>query len=208
MTAMKCLTILDAMIDLHEEDGSYDTTPNIVCFNTILNACAFSARAGDNEKKEALSAAVKTFKMMKEREYARPDALSYGNMLKCIANLMPIGDARTSMASRIFSNCCEEGLVGGMVLDEIRRCVSTEEFLRLLSKCGYGRPLRQHSNAMSVTLKSLPQKWTSNVKKGDLAARQRKTTIIPKQERTIKSTPVYRNPVNLVEPSWAFGKDM
>lgn len=96
--ATKCLAILDAMIDLHEDDGGYDTTPNIICFNTILNACAFSAMAGDDEKKEALAAAVKTFKMLREKNFARPDALSYGNMLKCIANLMPIGDARSSMA--------------------------------------------------------------------------------------------------------------
>lgn len=209
---MKCLAILDAMIDLHEEDGSYDTTPNIICFNTILNACAFSARAGDDEKKEALSSAVKTFKMLREKCYAQPDALSYGNMLKCIANLMPIGDSRTSMASTIFSSCCEAGMVGGMALDEIRRCISSKEFLKLLAKCGYRRPLRQHSNAMSVTLKSLPTKWTANVKQGDLMTRQRKTVVKQKQnasrEKQKKNTPVYRNPTYLVEPSWASGKDL
>jgi hypothetical protein len=212
--ATKCLSILDAMIDLHEDDGSYDTTPNIICFNTILNACAFSAMAGDDEKKEALTTAVKTFKMLKENNYARPDALSYGNMLKCIANLMPIGDTRSLMATTIFTSCCEEGMVGGMALDEIRRCLPSKEFLQLLSRCGYGKPLRQHSNAMSVTLKSLPSKWTANVKRGDLITRQRKTTAQNRQvvsrerAQSQRSIPVFRNPTFLVEPSWASGKDL
>ena len=211
--ATKCLAILDAMIDLHEDDGGYDTTPNIICFNTILNACAFSAMAGDDEKKEALAAAVKTFKMLREKNFARPDALSYGNMLKCIANLMPIGDARSSMAKTIFTSCCEEGMVGGMALDEIRRCLPSKEFLQLLSKCGYGKPLRQHSNAMSVTLKSLPSKWTENVKRGDLVTRQRKSVIKNRQAvkdmaQSQRNVPVFRNPTFLVEPSWASGKDL
>ena len=35
--AEKCSFILKAMIDL--DDGSYDTMPNIICYNTVLNAC-------------------------------------------------------------------------------------------------------------------------------------------------------------------------
>ena len=103
------------MIDFHEDDGTHDTKPNIVCYNTVLNSCAFSAQGGNNERRRALAVAVETFNRLRQGKYASPDALSYGNMLKCCANLMPPGDARSSMASRLFSSCCDEGLVGGMV---------------------------------------------------------------------------------------------
>ena len=201
------------MIDIHEDDGSYATAPNVICFNTVLNACAFSATGGDDEKKRALSVAVKVFKMLKEEQYAHPDALSYGNMLKCCANLMPISDVRTSMASNIFSNCCDQGLVGGMTLDEIRRCIPAKQFVKLLAKCGYSKPLKQHSNAMSVTLRQLPRQWTTNVKRGDMFTRQRGVPLKHKwqsqnERPKAKLTPVIRNPTYHVEPSWAYGKDI
>ena len=69
------------MIHLYDEDGSFDAKPNVICFNTILNACAFSASGGDDEKKQALSVAVKTLKILREEQYARPDAVSYGMFL-------------------------------------------------------------------------------------------------------------------------------
>jgi hypothetical protein len=122
----------------------------------VLNACAFSALGDDDEKKQALGVAVKVFNMLKRERYVRPDAVSYGNMLKCCANLMPPGNVRTSMASTIFSTCCEAGMVGGMVLDEIRRSIPSKEFLLLLAKCGYEKPLKQHKNAMSVELRRCP----------------------------------------------------
>lgn len=203
------------MINLHEEDGGYDTIPNIICYNTILNACAFSASGNVDEKKRALGVAVKTFKMLNEGKYTRPDALSYGNMLKCCSNLMPTGNDRISMASAIFSTSCEEGLVGGMVLDEIRRSVPSKEFLLLLAKCGYDRPMRQHKNAMSVELRHLPRIWTANVKAGDMTSRQRGgfakhkgLSKIQRSQAKLNAPPVIRKPGFLVEPSWASGKDV
>lgn len=134
-------------------------------------------------------------------------------MLKCCANLMPISDVRTSMASNIFSSCCEQGLVGGMVLDEIRRCILAKQFLKLLAKCGYSKPLKQHSNAMSVTLRQLPRQWTANVKRGDMFTRQRGASLKRQQQSKnegskAKPNPVIRNPTYHVEPSWAYGKDI
>eukprot|EP00804_Cyclotella_cryptica_P003272 CCRYP_010501-RA/>CCRYP_010501-RA protein AED:0.04 eAED:0.04 QI:149/1/1/1/1/1/4/351/772 len=212
--ANKCLKLLETMIDLHDEDGSCDTTPNVICYNTVLNACAFSALADEDEKKRALEVAVKVFKLLNEERYVRPDAVSYGNMLKCCANLMPPGNARTSMASTIFSKCCEAGMVGGMVLDEIRRSIPSKEFLLLLAECGYEKPLKQHKNAMSIELRQLPRQWTVNVKVGDMSSRQRSISVKhEKQTRKERShskpiPPVIRRPGFLIEPSWASGKDV
>ena len=215
--AQKCSSILKAMIDLHEDDGSYETMPNIICYNTVLNACAFSARGIEAEKRQALAVAVDVFNQMREGKYVSPDAVSYGNMMKSCANLIPPGDQRTAMASRLFTACCNEGLVGGMALDEIRRCIPPRAFLPLLADCGYDKPLKQHRKGHSVELSELPRKFTMNVKRTDGRQRQRASFAKPKRtqehrrsRRQIpkeKEKPVIRRPARVIEYG-ASGRDM
>ena len=205
------------MIELHEDDGSYDTRPNVIVYNTVLNACAFSARGSEEERRQALQIAVETFNQMRGGKYVSPDAVSYGNMLKCCANLMPPGDQRTAMASRLFASCCDEGLVGGIALDEIRRSIPPRAFLPLLADCGYDKPIQQRRKAHSVELRELPREWTKNVKRGDMASRQRGSFAKPKprrqrqhrrrQKEEEKAPPVIRRPGLLFEYG-ASGRDM
>ncbi|KAL7524905.1 hypothetical protein ACHAXR_000769 [Thalassiosira sp. AJA248-18] len=202
--AEKCSSILKAMIELHEDDGSYDTRPNIICYNTVLNACAFSAQSSVEERKQALTVAVNTFNQMRQGKFVSPDAVSYGNMLKCCANLMPPGEQRNGMASRLFASCCDEGLVGGMCLDEIRRCIPPRALFPLLADCGYDKPLNQRRKAYSVQLRELPREWTMNVKRGDMVSRQRGSFEQKKRERRPprreeKPKPVIRRPGLVVE---------
>lgn len=206
--AEKCSSLLKAMIELHEEDGSYDTRPNIICYNTVLNACAFSAQTSVDEQKRALSVAVETFNQLRQAKYGvTPDAVSYGNMLKCCANLMPPGDQRNGMASRLFASCCDEGLVGGMCLDEIRRCLPQRALFPLFADCGY-EPLRKNQKAYAVQLRELPRAWTKNVKRGDMVSRQRGSFDKPKKKRQgtrpyrrkqEKAPPVIRRPGRVIE---------
>ena len=214
--AEKCSSILKAMIDLHEEDGGIDTTPNIICYNTVLNACAFSAHSGEEERRNALKVAVETFNDMRQGKYVLPDAVSYGNMLKCCANLMPPGEQRNGMASRLFTSCCDAGLVGGMCLDEIRRCLPPRAFLPLLSDNGYDKPMRERRKAYSVQLHELPNKFTRNVKRGDMTSRQRSSFAKPQKrpERRRRPPPpkevvrpVIRRPRQVIEYG-ASGRDM
>mmetsp|Transcript_27817 Transcript_27817/g.67037 ORF Transcript_27817/g.67037 Transcript_27817/m.67037 type:complete len:201 (+) Transcript_27817:1-603(+) len=199
--------------------------PNVICYNTVLNSCAFSARGGEEERRRALAVAVETFNQMRQRGAAgqdvEPDAVSYGNMLKCCANLMPPGNHRNSFATRLFASCCDEGLVGGMCLDEIRRCIPPRAFLPLLADCGYDEPVRRRRKAHSVQLRELPREWTIKVKRGDLASRQRasfaKPTRKTQQQRERreyrssrsreKTPPVIRRPGLLIEYG-ASGKDL
>jgi hypothetical protein len=216
--AKKCSSILKAMLDLHEADGSSDTRPNVICYNTVLNAAAFSARGSEEERRQALSIAVEIFNQMKQSKYVTPDAVSYGNMLKSCANLIPPGEQRNAIASKIFAACCEEGLVGGMCLDEIRRCIPPRAFLSLLADCGYDEPLRRSRKPHSVTLKELPREWTRLVAKSDMASRQRATFEKPKkrsrkEDRSLhrdhseKSPPIIPRPGLLVEYG-ASGRDL
>ena len=216
--AKKCSSILQAMLDLYEVDGNNDTRPNVICYNTVLNAAAFSARGSEAERRQALSVAVETFNQMKQSKYVAPDAVSYGHMLKACANLVPPGEQRNAIASKIFAACCEEGLVGGMCLDEIRRCVPPPVFLRLLADCGYDEPLRRSRKPYSVTLQELPRQWTRLVAKTDMAQRQRSTFEKPKnrsrkkeqalhRDHSDKSPPIIPRPGLLVEYG-ASGRDL
>ena len=155
---------------------------------------------------------------MRQGKYVTPDAVTYGNMLKCCANLMPPGNQRNAMASRLFTSCCDAGMIGGMGLDEIRRCLPPRAFLPLLADCGYDKPIRQRRKAHSVELKELPREWTINVKRGDMLERQRASFAKPKGAKEHKSRrqhskkpkqakPVIRRPGLLFEYG-ASGRDM
>ena len=138
-----------------------------------------------------------------------------GNMLKCCANLMPPGEQRNTMASRLFESCSNEGLVGGMVLDEIRRCIPPRAFFPLLADLGYDKPIRNRK-AHSIELRELPPEWVQNVKRSDMANRQR-ASFKPKQQtqrkdnrrpnKKVEKKPVIRRPGLLFEYS-SSGKDM
>jgi hypothetical protein len=171
--ADKCGALLQSMVELHEDDGSRDTTPNVICYNTVLNACAFSAEGTAEERRRALQVAVDTFQRLRRGRHAAPDAVSYGNVLKCCANLVPPGERRNGMAVQLFRKCCDEGLMGGMCLDEIRRCVPPRAFLPLLADCGYDAPPGRRRKAPSVEVREVTGSWTRHAKRGDMASRQR-----------------------------------
>ena len=212
--AEKCSTLLQIMINLHENDGSQFMKPNVICYNTVLNACAFSASPGtsESERRQALAVAVRTFNLMRQSGDSNiVDAVSYGNMLKACANLLPPGDQRSAIASRLFASCCADGLVGGMCLDEIRRCMPPSLFLSLLADCGYDTLQRQQRKTYSVTLVELPQKWTRNVASTDMASRQRGSFVKPKLKplsiREEKKAPYIIRPSLIVEYG-ASGRDL
>jgi hypothetical protein len=211
MKAEKCAHLLRAMIDLHDNvGGNDDTRPNRICYNTVLNACAFSAQGGEAERVRALAVAVEIFNQMRRDEHVSPDAVTYGNMLKACANLMSPGERRSAIAARLFASCRDDGLVGGMCLDEIRRCVLPREFLTLLADCGYDRPLRRKRQSHTVTLHELPPDWTANVASTDMASRQRGSFIRQKKISDPirdKIPPVIPRPGLLVEYG-ASGRDL
>jgi hypothetical protein len=113
---------LDRLHAMYEEAPCPSLKPTQIQYNTVLNACAFSMKAPIKEQREALKIAVHIFASMPEQRIRR-DTVTYGTMLKCFANLIPRGDVRNRMAIQVFQECCEEGMVGHLVWNEIRRAV-------------------------------------------------------------------------------------
>jgi len=158
--------------------------PNIICYNTVLNACAFSAKETEPIRRKALSIAVSTFQEMKQNGNSNdnnngmldvtPDDVTYGNMLKCVANLMPIGEARTSVASKIFYSSCDEGWVSDMVWNEVRRAIPSSVLGNIVKKKqdkgkteknDDSKNQKRRKSVGSMEWTELPKDWIWQVKK-------------------------------------------
>lgn len=215
--AKQAWDILNKMLETYSLTGNENMKPNEVTYNTVLNACAFSAYTPNDEKKNALSIAMTLFDEMRKSDLVRPDSVSYGNMLKCITNLVPKGDIRNKMTIDVFKKCKDEGLVSGMVFDEVRTAVPVPVLTELLSEA---IKLRRHGgieeNLFSEwSLRDLPKKWKSNV--NELRPKKRKTrtnkrpeadVVVRRQEDSEDTTTVIRPFRNIIETSWQSGRDV
>ena len=184
--------LLDQLLTQYRTTRNPDLRPTNIPFNAVLNACAFSALGTPlEEQREALKIAVETFTNMRKSNVS-PDTVTYGNLLKCFANLMPQGQVRYDMALQIFERCCEDGQVGVLAWNEVRRAVPNP----ILAK-----QFNLKASPSSLQVNDLPRKWrrrNKSDKRGQKtrekdATRERKA---PQIQRTI------------TEPSFASGKDM
>lgn len=183
-----------------------------VPFNAVINAAAFSAVGTcDEEKREALEVASSTFQRMR-RLGVEKDTISYGNMLKAVANLVSPGNKRYGMALRLFTDCCEKGLVEDLVWNEVQRCVP---YHVLIDELG----LKPIGTGQTHRLRELPKQWRRNQRAA--TSRRRRTTAstggngrgsvggdgsesIPKE---IQPRP-FRRQMLITEPSWESGRDL
>mmetsp|Transcript_54946 Transcript_54946/g.164578 ORF Transcript_54946/g.164578 Transcript_54946/m.164578 type:complete len:728 (-) Transcript_54946:135-2318(-) len=177
--ATKARSLLDAMVEFHREAGPVKTSNEggkgdrsngddaVSCYNAVLNACALSANdPNPDERKRALEVSVSTFRACRQSSSAatgggirsRPDAVTYGTMLKCVSNLVPPGQTRDGMASSLFGRCRDDGLVSTMVLGQLRRAASPGAVDELLSSAAGG------SGGKAVDISDLPKEWKKNAK--------------------------------------------
>lgn len=212
--AEKAYVILQKMIEFHKTSGNAKMKPNEVTYNTVFNACAFSAFTAEDEKKRALQIAVIAFNEMKSSDLVKPDAISYGMMIKCVANLVPQGKIRNKMASDLFDSCRKEGLVNGLVFDEIRRAVPGNILANLMA----GTVMMKQRKPWSLwELRDLPRSWKANVveakPKGKRQKKKKKIQEEQTKERppediaTFKGDPI-RPMRYIVEQSWQSGRDV
>jgi hypothetical protein len=136
------------------------------------------------------------------KEDIAPDTVSYGNLIKCFANLMPQGKARNDMTMQVFNKCCEEGLVGELVWNEVRRAVPPK---LLAEKMGIST-----KSAGFVQVRDLPRDCRRNVK-GDKKAPPRRNADPKKVKEETPSSrmiaPAQRLH-NISETSYQSGRDI
>lgn len=204
--AEKAHAILQKMIEFHEMTGIQRMKPNQVTYNTVFNACAFSAFTPDAEKKQALKIAVNLFNEMQKSD-VKPDAITYGMMIKCIANLMPRGKIRNRMASDLFNKCKAEGLVNGLVFDEIRRAVPGAVISELLQDV-FRKKNSKRKKLSELSLRDLPYSWKASVIESKPKKRRTEKKKVDKSKEKEISEPVPIRPMRqITEMSWQSGRD-
>ena len=192
--------------------------------------------ASEEERKEALKIAVETFQELLNMDGVEADYITYGTMLKCIANLVPPEsiDNRNQLASKIFQRCAGSGFVNGLVLKEFKRCVSNDCLLDVAGGGGARMNRRKEGSSLdrlaaSITLSSLPREWKANVSESRKESRRRgekekerndESTGKPNQKRRQKKQEKKEdneeedgifNAVpgfQIVETSWQSGRDV
>lgn len=167
--------------------------PTPYTYNAVLNACAFSAMGTTpEEQQEALRIAVQTFSSMRHSDTPL-DTVTYGNMLKCVANLIPEGDVRSNMALQIFEKCIDDGLVGSLVWNEVRRAVPAKQL---------AQTFRLKGLIGSMQVRDLPRQWKKSNQYDRKAPKP--TTKASQQEDASRPQPTW----TMTETSVQSGKDL
>lgn len=210
--ATKCQQLLDVLLDLYQKTNRATLRPSEISFNTVLNAAAFSSSGTTQEQQRtALQVAVGTFTKLRNFDPTgkiKPDTISYGNLIKCCANLMPQGNARSDMAVKVFEQCCRDGMVGELVWNEIRRAVTPTSLLPVIPKA----LLERKGNLGSVDVSDLPRNWRHGVESKKNLGAQRKKDEKAAARVAAKKTPPPARPVpglrSITESSYQSGKDL
>jgi len=148
--AKKAQQLYLEMVDLYNE-GNRSLRPNVVIFNSVLNACAYTV-GDDNEQQNAMGIAASMMKELKKSPHVNLDHITYGTFLKVILNEMPQSDARSQLVDTVFRKCAMNGQVGQFVLDMMKAIATPTQLEELVG---------DHSS-----WKDLPEEWTCNVIEG------------------------------------------
>ena len=142
--------ILLQMVDAYKA-GNSAAKPSVFTFNACLNACAYTF--DQKEKVDAFRVAVSTLVLL--QEYTKPDHKTYGTLLKAWCNLIPKDDERRDrVVNSVFRQCCKDGQVGLMVMQQLQFAASPELYRTLVGS----------DITAEVKISSLPLQWCRNVR--------------------------------------------
>ena len=197
--AKQARELLDKLVELFDQTKRPDLKPTQIPYNTVLNACAFSAMDTTmDEQRDALKIASSTIGGMRQSG-VEPDTVTYGNLLKCFANLVPQGQGRSDMALRIFEKCIEDGLVGSLVWNEVRRAVPLQVLAQTFKLKG---------PPGSMTLRDLPHKWRRRTKLDRKGPKTRNHSLRDNEVSTDAESPGKSPGRTFTESSYQSGKDV
>jgi hypothetical protein len=152
--AQRALRMLRRMDKLYQA-GNKEARPNEVTYTAVINSCAFPAVLDPKMRRKALDTAIFTLEELQASRYGQPNQLTYSTFLKACANLLPEGDSlRREIIERAFQQCCRDGQVGEMVLNDLRKALPSglyEEVLAIRS-------------GKRISVDDLPLEWRCNVR--------------------------------------------
>lgn len=117
--------------------GNEAARPNVVAYNSVLNACAYSPNdAGAIET--AFKIACLVFDEVRTSCHVTPTHVTYGTFLSVCANLMPESEVRDNLVEATFKRCAREGLVSNMVWRNLNAAASPTLLAELLEQANSG----------------------------------------------------------------------
>jgi hypothetical protein len=132
--------------------GNEHLRPNVVAYNAVMNACAFTN--GDvHESNRAVEIAHAILRDLEQSEFGSPDQVTYGTFLKVCSTQMADCDSRDKVIEMLFRKCCKDGQVGNMVLQQLKTVAKNDHFVRLT-----GRAIWEE-----IKLEELRSEWWRNV---------------------------------------------
>ncbi len=153
----------DILLKLDEayRSGKSSLRPDVTTYSSVINACAYYSGSIDG-RVEALEIALRTFYKFYENEGdERHNNITFGTILKAIANLMQVGEEREVLVRDLFDKCTEEGVVDSFVLSQVRYA-SPQLYRELVDEpCGLGGP--NADDSIRSILKHIPPEWSANV---------------------------------------------
>lgn len=148
------------------EAGNDHLRPNVVAYNAVVNACAYTTDNEIHESSRIVEIAHMTLKAMEQSDYVNPDQVTYGTFLKVCANHMSDCSTRQQVVEVLFKKCALVGQVGNYVIQQLRIVADEELYYRLVGRSIYE----------DITLDDLPKDWTCNVVEGKM---RRKRNLSP-----------------------------
>ncbi|KAL3915276.1 MAG: hypothetical protein SGILL_005730 [Bacillariaceae sp.] len=162
----KCAEVLQHMIDLGDSRKLPNARPDIISFNSLLNACAYEKPNPNASNNDILEIATETYERLcsgkGDSSYGRPDVSTYVQMLINIINHIPRHDERRELMSEaVFFRCAEEGLVGPAVVSKLAFALSKPRFQDIM---GEALDKEKHDAGKLVfDVDLLPQSWTAKI---------------------------------------------
>jgi len=153
------------------------TTVLVEVLNEYIRVCGSYRAPSDKEGMQVLREALSAIEMLRRLGSLRPNAATFSALLDACGNLLSVGKERQLVVERIFTLCCDDGMVNGDVLRHLRNVATTEQFTSLVID----------SSTITEGVKVVPREWTKNASRGPqaVAVDGRKTAV----ELTVDGTP-------------------
>lgn len=136
--------------------------PNVVAYNAVLNACAYTSGNDVPEQNRAMEIAHKILKELEQSRHGNPDQVTYGTFLKVCHNQMPDSHTRRQIVEVLFRKCCKDGQVGNLVIQQLQTMASPDLYEQLV-----GRSIED-----DIVMEDLPEDWWRNVVEGKWRRKQ------------------------------------
>lgn len=192
----KSFDILQHMIDLYESKKIIDAKPDLVTFNSVLNACVFEVPSTECSSEDVMKIAIDTFELLTAKDdsskggkgrFGKPDHHTYAQMLMIITNHLPIEDEkRISLAEALFYQCAEDGLVTERTIGKLEAALPTPNFEKVVGSALLNNKIRVDGPELRFDMKLVPEKWTANVE--DNPRRRAKATRSRRRDNSFQVT--------------------